>query len=66
MQGAINRSEPLQRRCQEYLAKFEGSLVRLLTIKANLESTIELHNRYKDAVSIGQTAFHSFIQIVQE
>lgn len=30
---------------------FDSNLVKLTTVKANLESTIALHSRYKDAVS---------------
>ena len=37
--------------CQEYVVEFESDLVKLTTVKAILESRIELHNRYKDAVS---------------
>jgi hypothetical protein len=31
---------------------FESNLTKLMTVKADLETTIDLHNRYKDAVSI--------------
>ncbi|KAI3322814.1 hypothetical protein HD806DRAFT_544829 [Xylariaceae sp. AK1471] len=47
---AANRSQPLQGMCQEYVAKFESSIVELTQVIGYLEINIALAERFKDGV----------------
>ncbi|ERF69363.1 hypothetical protein EPUS_09270 [Endocarpon pusillum Z07020] len=49
--GPGKRSGLLERICQEYLGTFESNLLSLTIVKTDLERKIELHSRYKDALS---------------
>ncbi|KAI8634080.1 hypothetical protein F5Y19DRAFT_487609 [Xylariaceae sp. FL1651] len=48
---AGSRSESLQGMCQEYVAKFESSVVELTQVNEYLESNIALTVRFRDALS---------------
>ncbi|KAI1158017.1 hypothetical protein F5B18DRAFT_642755 [Nemania serpens] len=48
---APQRSQSLQGMCQEYVAKFESSVVELSQVNDYLESNIALAVRFKDALS---------------
>lgn len=45
--------------CQEYVAKFESSVVELSQVNEYLESNIALAERFKDAVSFPRLDFYN-------
>ncbi|KAI3318914.1 hypothetical protein HD806DRAFT_510372 [Xylariaceae sp. AK1471] len=49
--GSPQRSEPLQRLCQDYLEGFESKLVALEAVNIRLGRKIDLNSRYKDSMS---------------
>ncbi|KAI1186113.1 hypothetical protein F5B17DRAFT_405252 [Nemania serpens] len=51
LEQAPQRSQSLQGMCQEYVAKFESSVVELSQVNEYLESNIALAVRFKDALS---------------